>query len=90
MVEEKRWLSGIGIFETSEQFSALDNLGALLAQFQFKHKFLTSRGALISGPSRAFPNQPALGFSDERNASGVPRRFQNSRPVARNCNGLNQ
>jgi hypothetical protein len=37
MVEEKGWLSGIGILEPDEQFSALDCLGALLAVFQFKH-----------------------------------------------------
>ena len=39
MVEEKGWLSGVGIFEPDEQFSALDRLRALLAVFQFKHLF---------------------------------------------------
>jgi hypothetical protein len=46
MVEEKGWLSGFGIFEPGEQFSALDSLGALLAAFQFRHDFLAIRESL--------------------------------------------
>jgi hypothetical protein len=46
MVEEKGWLSGFGIFEPGEQFSALDSLGALLAVFQFRHDFLAFRESL--------------------------------------------